>query len=59
MGFALDNAGAVANDKVFMMAFFFFLLIQSVNSPRIPGQISPKISTNQGSSQETALREEH
>ena len=58
MGFALDNAGAVANNKVFMMDFFF-LLIQSMNSPRIPGQISPKISTNQGNSQETALREEH
>ena len=24
VGFALDNAGAVANDKVFMMDFSFF-----------------------------------
>ena len=24
MGFALENAGAIANDKVFMMDFLFF-----------------------------------
>ena len=32
MGFALENAGVIANDKVFMMDFLFIFFIFSVPS---------------------------